>query len=170
MFLIKLLRGLGGWNSWLRCDILRTRFRLKNSKERDHLGSLGIDGSVILKCTFKKYSMKAVVNGNSPSGSVKGGGIDGLCDVSVRRPRRWFWFMNHCNWTPRWRCWWQKHHIMKAYEGGSRIGLHLHAFLTSSLSGCIEQASYRLGITFGRYLFNSYPQGRYWFSCQREVP
>ena len=56
----------------------------------------------------------------------------------------------------------QKHHTMKAYEGGRRPGLYLHAFLTWLVDG----DGWSAGLprppsvwdrTCGRYPFNPYP-------------
>jgi len=34
---------------------MRSEFRWGNIKERDHLVDLGVEGKIILKCSFKKY-------------------------------------------------------------------------------------------------------------------
>ena len=34
---------------------MHTGFWWRNLKERDHLGDLGINGRIILKCVFKKW-------------------------------------------------------------------------------------------------------------------
>jgi len=46
------------WHVWGTGDV-QTEFWWRNMTERGHLEDLGVDGKIMLKCSFKKWDGKA---------------------------------------------------------------------------------------------------------------